>query len=176
MATFKNSNNVYLTKGLFFEFCVESGNYDYAIYTTQEEDRFVDGKRYYSVYRLFLESDDPTGYSFASAHLGSWYHFEQLMKAPWFKTIIERATKELEIKMKSKALLSIVREANDKQSKSAYQASKYLLEKNWAEEAPNKVGRPSKEKILEEANKMFQNQNEVEDDFLRLLPPESVVN
>lgn len=175
MPTFKNSMNVYLTKGLFYEFCAETGNYDYAIYTIQEEDRFVEGKRFQSAYRLFLETDDPTGYTFSNLYLGSWYHYEQLMKAPWFRTIIDKATKELEIKTKSKALLSIVREANDRNSKSSFQASRYLLEKGWVEKNENKqVGRPSKEAILAEANKMFIEKNEVEDDFLRLLPPESV--
>jgi hypothetical protein len=175
MAVFKNKQNNYLTKSLFYEWCYDTGNYDYAIFTTKEEDIFVDGKRYQSILRLFLECDDPTGYKFANTHLGSWYHYEKLLASPWFKAIIDKALKELEIKMKSQALLSIVKQAKDPTSKSSFQASKFLLDQNWIEK-DNPVGRPSKERILEEAQKMMNDKEEIEEDFARLISSSDSVN
>ena len=177
VSKFKNSKNVYLTRALFFEFVFNDEDKERVLYTLQEEDRYEDvtnsegvicKKHYPSVYRLFLSCDDPTGYQFASQYLGSWYHYEQLMKNPWFKTVIDRALLELEVKTRSRALTNIVKEAGDKNSKSQFQANKYLLEKGWIERSSS-VGRPTKEKIQEEANKLLKDQTEVDDDFNRLV-------
>ena len=163
---FKNANNRYLTKNLFYDLCLDSDS-EYCVYTTQEEDRFIEGKRYLSVYRLFLEANDPTGYEFAKKHLGSWYHFELLMKTPWFSGIINKARIELEIKTKSQALLSIIKDSKDQNSKSKFQAAKYLLDKKWTEDN-NPVGRPTKDRIKEEAEKLFHQQDLVDEDYDRL--------
>lgn len=168
MSKFKNSKNVYLTKALFFEHVFNEEDMDKVLYTLQEEDRYENGKHYPSVYRLFLSCDDPTGYKFANEYLGSWYHYEVLMKTPWFKLVIDRALLELEVKTRSRALTNIVKEAGDKNSKSQFQANKYLLEKGWVDKNSS-VGRPTKEKIKEEADKLFKDQDEVNEAFERLV-------
>lgn len=167
---FKNSMNRYLTKALFIEFESEPGipTEQYAIYTTQEEDREKNGKTYLSVYRLFLECNDPTGYTFANKHLGSWYHYQMLMKAPWFKETIDKALLELEVRTRSDALKSIIKDSKNPNSRSQFQASKFLLEKGWVpKDSP--VGRPTKERIKEEAEKMVLEEQSIEEDASRIL-------
>ncbi len=167
---FKNSMNRYLTKALFVEFEADPNipADKYAIFTLQEEDKEKDGKVFKSVYRLFLECDDPTGYVFASNHLGSWYHYQLLLRVPWFKEVIDKALLELEVRVRSNALKSIIKDSKNPNSKSQFQASKFLLEKGWVpKDSP--VGRPTKERIKEEAEKMIHEDQEVEDTFNRLV-------
>lgn len=166
MSKFKNSNNVYYTKMLFIDW---GGPTDIALYTTQEEDRFVDGKHYPSVYRLFLSCGDPTGYKFANEYLGSWHHYELLMKATWFREIVDKAIAELEVRIKSEALVGVIKESKDKASKSAFQAQKFLLEKGWVPK-DSTVGRPTKAKIAEEANKIVAEMDELDEIAGRVLP------
>lgn len=170
MPVFKNSMNRYLTKALFIEFDSESNvpTDQYAIYTLQEEDREVNGKKFLSVYRLFLECNDPTGYTFANNYLGSWYHYQLLMRAPWFKEVIDKVLLELEVRTRSDALKSIIKDSKNPNSKSQFQASKFLLEKGWVpKDSP--VGRPTKERIKEEAEKLVLEEQEVEEAAARIL-------
>lgn len=166
MSKFKNAQNVYLTKSLFYDQC--EGKHDYALYTTQEEDRFEDGKLYPSVYKLFIECGDPTGYKFASMYLSSWHHYELLLKTSWFKPVIDKAVAELEVKIKSDALVNVIKESKDRQSKSSFQANKYLLDKGWVEK-DSPVGRPTKARIKEEADKMVAELDELDEISNRIL-------
>lgn len=157
---YKNSNNVYKTKALFYEWNTVSP--EGCLYSLTEDDRFVDNVLYPSVYRLFIASGDPTGYKFASEYLGNWHHYQMLYKSPWFKQVIDKAISELEIKIRSEALVGILREGKDRQSKSQFQANKFLLEKGYLEK-DSPVGRPTKAKITEEANKIVAELDDLEE-------------
>ncbi len=90
-------------------------------------------------------------------------------KATWFKPYIEKWREELELRIRSKALASVLEVANDRYSKFQYEANKYLLSGQWKPSAGKEaVGRPSKEKIKEEAQKLFQESLQTEEDHKRV--------
>lgn len=163
---FKNNQGVYYTKGLF----IEEVLYDpiSAIYSIKEYDRTLDGKFYPSLYKLYMEMEDVTEYEFATTYLDGWTHWKKLCDTSFFKPHIEAWREELTIKLKAKALANIKLKAMDPDNKDSYQASKYLVEKGWEEKKKGGVGRPTKEKIKQEAQNILNTNNDVENDFQRL--------
>lgn len=163
---YRNEKNARYTKGLFFEMTLPETRGS-AIYTLKDWDHEVDGVVYKSLYRLYMETNDPTEWKFATSHLDGWEHWEILCETSWFRPLVERWRKELELRMKSQALARIMSEAKTG-SKEAFTANKYLLEKGW-EPKDTKRGRPSKEEIRKEAKEVLNIQNRIDEDFNRLL-------
>lgn len=164
---FRNEKNGRYTKGLFFEMTLPETRGS-AIYTLKDWDHEVDGKVYKSLYRLYMEVNDPTEYKFAVAHLDGWEHWEILTNCSWFKPYVERWRRELELRMKSEALARIMRESKTS-GKESFQASKYLLEKGWEpKDTASKRGRPSKDEINREARSIVEERNRIEADYERL--------
>lgn len=159
MSQFKNNSGTFLTKSLFLETSYEDRSS--VQFTLKDQDH--DGYR--SLYRLYMESDDPTEILFAEEHLGGWAHWEGIKDASWFKPYITRWRYELELRLRAKALRAIRQVANDTYHKQVLEANKFLLTGNWKGEAPRGKGRPSKEQIKEEANAYFQ---ETQDDLNRI--------
>lgn len=168
---FRSPNNGnFLSKALFYE-KTQPDEREFTIYTLKDEDHIVDGRTFVSLYKLYMSSEDSTEYEFATTHLGGWAHWEDLMNTVWFKPYIARWRREHEVRAKAKALNKIrsIAKSNDKE---AFQANKFLLEKNW--EPKNTKGRPTKEQIREaakdEAEKMFQ----VDNDLERISPAKAI--
>lgn len=158
---FRSSNRKRLLKGLFYE---QTGADKTGVkYTLKDEDHLG----YPSLSRLYLEMNDPTEYSFALAYLESWDHWLMLLECNWFKPYVERWRQELEVKIRSKALASIIREAKNA-SKDSFAANKFLIQGGWLPKAASKRGRPSKEDIQEAASKEIDLLKQVTDDFNRL--------
>ena len=135
------------------------------LYTLKDQNH--DG--YQSLYQLYMGYNDPTEVKFAQECFEGWEHWQMVVKATWFKPFIERWREELELRIRSKALQAILEEANDRYSKFKYEANKYLLSGQWKPNAGKEaVGRPSKEKIKEEAQKLFQDSKETEEDLKRM--------
>lgn len=100
---------------------------EYVIYTFEE------------ARKLYIECNDPTGYVFATTHLGGWKHFNALKKSGKLIDEIERWEDELEIKLRAEAVANMIKlSAGDK----GYQANKFLVDGGWIQK---KAGRPSKE-------------------------------
>jgi hypothetical protein len=163
---FRNEKNVRYTKGLFFEMTLPESRSS-AMYTLKDWDHEVDGKTYKSLYRLYMEMNDPTEWKFATNCLDGWGHWELLCECNWFRPLVERWRKELELRMKSQALSRIMSEAKTG-SREAFTANKYLLEKGW-EPKDAKRGRPSKEEIRREAKAALDINSRIDEDFNRLL-------
>jgi hypothetical protein len=136
------------------------------MYSLKDWDHEVDGVVYKSLYRLYMETNDPTEWKFANAFVDGWEHWEILCNCSWFRPFVVRWRKELELRMKSDALARIMRESKTG-SKESFQASKYLLEKGW-EPKDTKRGRPSKDEIAREARNVFEERERLENDFERL--------
>jgi len=163
---FKNASGTYIIKPIFFEF--DDARHEYTVYTLKEQDLEYQGRIFPSLRRLFIEAEDPTEYSFAVAHLDSWAHWKKLSSAPFFKPYLKEWREELEIRLRSSALLRMKARAVGT-SKDAMQADKILLSGGWKTEEEKSVGRPSKEKIKEEAERMFSERSEFDEDFDRIL-------
>lgn len=151
-----------LLRGLFYE--TTQLDKSSVVYTLKSRDH----EGYPSLYRLYMEHDDPTEYSFAIACLDSWDHWETLCRCTWFKPYISAWRRELEIRTKAQALVQIKAKAKTG-DKEAYQAQKFLISGGWKDRTQGKgAGRPSTEDVRKEAQRMAQDHKDIDDDFERI--------
>lgn len=161
----KDDMNRYLTKSLFLETAKPEQRAKFGTpFTLKEEDWELDGIKYISLRRLYLEISDPSEYEFAQIVFGSWKHWQSICNATWFRDIHAEWKEELEIKLQSKALKSIIHSATEDGSRGTV-AAKYLMEKGWVKQK----GRPSKATIAKEATKMARVYDEIEEDLDRMM-------
>ena len=138
------------------------------VYTLKDSDHTVGDVTYPSLYRLYLEAEDLTEYTFAVAHLDGWEHWQMLKSCSWVKPYAKRWKDELETKVMSRSLARLKAEAASS-SKNAFYANKFLIERGWVPKADKSaVGRPSKEAIKREAEAIFSASKEAESDFERI--------
>lgn len=163
---FKNSSGTHILKQIFFEF--SDAEHQYSVYTLKDYDHEYNGVTYPSLRRLYVECEDPTEYQFATEHLDSWAHWKKLIASNFFKPYLKEWREELEVRLRAKALARIKTRAasNDKDS---MQADKILLSGGWkTPEEKTGAGRPSKDKIKQEAEKLFQEQSVHDEDYERI--------
>ncbi len=163
---FKTAQGRRLTKGLFFETTLADKST--VLYTLKEEDH----EGYPSLKKLYLEVEDPTEYKFATSYLSGYSHWEELCKCEWFIPHLELWRKELELKIKSKALYQIREEAENDLSKSKFTANKFLLEGGWKPketETKSRRGRPSKQEITDAAKEIAENKDMLDQAFERVI-------
>lgn len=151
-----------LLRGLFFE--TTMADKTGVVYTLKDRDH----EGYSSLYRLYMEHDDPTEYHFAITCLDSFDHWETLCRCSWFKPYITRWRHEIEVRAKATALLNIRAIANNPDAKEHYQASKFILSGGWRDKDKGRAGRPSKEDIKREATRLAQDSRDIDDDFQRV--------
>ena len=165
---FKNASGVFYTKELFFETNV--GDRANAVYSLKDYDHTVNGIVYPSLGRIYLEEEDPTEYAFAEKHLGGYPHWEKLVASPMIFPHIEDWRKRLDLQLRAKAFNRIRMKAEDSTDKEAFQANKFLLSNQWRDAGGKAgVGRPTKAKIKEEADKLVKEQTNYDDDFQRII-------
>jgi hypothetical protein len=162
-AKFKNEQNQYYYRGLFFETTLADKST--VVYTLKNEDH----EGYPSLYRLYMETDDPTEYQFAIQHLGGWEHWQKLCKCSWFKEYIQSWRAELEVRTRSKALLALRDIAKDSTHKASAAVNRYLVDNGWkAVEEKKGRGRPSKDEVKKEADRIARESRDTEDEFQRI--------
>lgn len=140
MSKFRSGNNKLLLTSIFFEESYDDTSM--VLYSLKDQDH----RGYQSLYRLYIEMEDLTEWEFANTYLEGWDHWQRLCKCSWFKPLITRWRKELELKLKARALRAIQAEAAG-DGKNSYMANKFLVEKGWIERPEGKRGRPTKEEI-----------------------------
>lgn len=160
---FRSSINSRLIKQLFFEHCYGQEAKS-AVYTLKDWDH----EGYPSLYRLYMEMGDLKEYDFAETYLDGYEHWERLCKTPWFKPYVERWRKELLLQVQGKALRRIQEVAQTENHKSAYEANKFLLAGSWANSGSSR-GRPSKEEVKAEAQKIAETDKQLAEDAERIL-------
>ena len=161
MNKFKNSNGQHLLLALFFETSVDTDRPN-VLYSLKD----YDNNDLPSLHRLYLECNDPTEYSFAKKYFDGWTHWKKLIACNWFKPYLEAMREELEIKMKAEALNNIRYKAGEN-GKDGLAANKYILEKGYVDK-DDKRGRPNKETIKREADKLFKDKEDILGDWQRL--------
>lgn len=161
---FKTPGGVRYLKALFYETTLADKST--VLYTLKDQDH----QGYPSLYRLYLACEDWTEHTFATSYLDGWEHWEQLCKCNWFKPYIEAWRKELETILKARLLNRLLEDAHDTTSKTSTSSAKFLLQEGWAKEgkATAKRGRPSKDEIAQEANRLAELDNRTDYDFQRL--------
>lgn len=155
------------TKGLFYELTLPEDRKEMGTsWTLKEHDLQADGKVYKSMKKLFIEMEDVTEYDFAMTALGSYKHWERVTESPILKPHIEQWRKELNLKLKAKAMKSIIKSATVDE-KLSFQAMKYLADNEYIDKK-NKRGRPSKEELNAELKREVEMSKSFKDDAERI--------
>lgn len=161
---FRNSHGRYLLADLFLEHNRSEAD---PIYTLKPFDVTVKGITYPSLKQLYLAMEDLTEYDFAVKYLEGYEHWEAMAHSSFLKEHIEQWRKELILKLKSRALQGIIRDAV-KDNK--YEANKFLVTNGWIDRTEDKKGRgrPSKQEVKEELLKQAEHEKDLQDDLDRL--------
>lgn len=156
---FKDSQNRYLTKGMFIEYS-PSG-----IFTLGREDK----GDIPSLFRLYMEMEDLTEYEFANAYFEDWDHWVKVSNSFFVRNHVAKWRTELEMALKAKALRKI-KELSQSRDKGSFEAQKYILSKGWIDKEieKNRRGRPSKQEVLRAAAEEAFSQDIVRDAEERL--------
>ena len=132
-----------LTQSLFLEI----GYTDFAVFTLKDQDFDYNGKQLPSLKRLYLEFEDPTEYDFANTYLLGWRHWKRMNENKILKKHFEEWREELEYRMRSKGVRSLLKSATN----GNFQAAKFFVDRGWDK---RQAGRPSKAEL--EKEKAFQ--------------------
>jgi hypothetical protein len=116
--------------------------------------------------KTFLSLRDPTGYLWAVKYLGSWEHWEYLMRSSWFEEAYNGWVRELKTVLKMEALQKIDEIARSG-SVQAFPAAKYLASAEW-EKAVRTRGAPSKEELQGELRNAVKELTVLEEDAQRM--------
>lgn len=163
---FRNESNQRYTKALFYE---QSWTDKEGIaYTLKDKDYEVEGKLLPSLYLLYMEEciKDPSEYTFASKHFDGWEHWLMVRDAAWFyKPYYLKWKAELEVRIRSLALISLIKESKV-QSKNSMAINRLLLEGQWdPSQTKSKRGRPSKDEIKKATLEELEAQNVISKDL-----------
>ena len=155
------------TKGLFYETCLPEDRESMGTsWTLKEEDHHADGKVYKSMKKLYISMEDVTEYEFAQVAIGSYKHWERLLESPIIRPHIDQWRKELNLKLKARAMKSIIKAATEDE-KLSFQAMKYLADNEYLDKK-GKRGRPSKDEVQAELRKEVQTNKTLLDDAARI--------
>lgn len=142
-----------------------SKNPDCIVYTLERKEK--DG--YPSLYQLYMEEEDLTEFEFSNKYFESFQHWKKVCSANWFHEHIAEWREELELKIRAKALHSLV-----KKSETSTEVAKYLLNNNWIDKVHEKNpvtnlrGRPSKEEIRGHLKVITNEAKQIENDYERI--------
>ena len=155
------------TKGLFYETSLpEDRDSMGTAWTLKEDDHRADGKVYKSMKKMYIAMEDVTEYDFAQASVGSYKHWERLLESPIIRPHIDQWRKELNLKLKARAMKSIIKAATEDE-KLSFQAMKYLADNDYLDKK-GKRGRPSKDEVKAELRKEVQTSKTLQDDAARI--------
>lgn len=113
----------------------------------------------------YLKTRDPTEYRFVKLYIpGGWKEWQRILHDPIHGPVIGFWRDELAAKLRSESLMRIL-EAAQGETRDALSANKYLYEMLSPKE---KVGRPSNEKILKEAERLREDERIVEEAYERI--------
>lgn len=158
---YKTEQGVIRTKSLFYEMVYDTP--EFAVFTVKEEEHTTpDGRPLIPFSRIFVSSliNDPTEYTFAMETFGSWSAWDKIRNSDRrLVKLIEEWRVEADIARKAMAFRSVVEEAQG--GKSAFSASKYLIEEPWATKGPD--GRSARKRAQETASKAFERAGVAED-------------
>lgn len=116
-------------------------------------------------HRVFVESEDPTGYTAAMRLIGNWQEWERFKRDwPTFRHEVAVWVEEIEVRLKSKAINQINKLAF---SDDNYQANKWLAEEGYHKRTG--AGRPTKSEKARAAKEMAEQAAETKQDKDRVL-------
>lgn len=162
---FKAPNGQFYTRQIFYE--MNTADVSLVLYTLKDYDIELNGRLIPSLSRLYIGMADVSEYDFALKYFGSWKHWKMISDANWFKEYITPMREELATKLMSLSVKRIAQLAEG-DTRDAFQANRYLLDKGYITKVGAK-GRPSKEAIQREAEALFKEKDDFNEDFKRLI-------
>jgi len=168
---FLGTNGHRLIKQLFIEFRWDNKETDYALYTLAKEDKEVDGTVYPSLYRLYMETGDPTEGAFVEKYFYDRQQWEQLCNAHFFKDLVLEWRSDLALKLSSNLVNILVSDARDPLSKSRTTSAKYLLE-NIINQKSNSSKRGRPKRNVDRGN-VISLSEEIQNDLRRVIGQDS---
>ena len=158
---YKDTMGRWLTESLFYE---TASNQSMAVYTLKPYHlKTKDGRELMSLKQLYIDSADPTEYTFTTTHLGGWAHWQRLLNSVKLRPYFDEWREELEIMLRSQAVRSMMHTAVSEGAKGTT-AAKWLADKGWLE----KRGRPTVAEKRKELKKQMMIKDEVAEDAERL--------
>lgn len=167
-----NPRDIYLdvmgrmrTQSLFYEF--KDPGYP-ALFTLKEEDfTDQDGTTYLSLRRLYVESLDPTEYTFSQRAFGSWRHWSRIRDLNWFAPFYTEWKTELDVRLRSIGATQLRKLAEGEATLSNPTAAKYFADGSyWPQQ--KKRGRPSSSEVAGERKRLALADKELDDDLQRI--------
>ncbi len=153
----KDSKGAWRTLSLFYETNTTAMD---SVFTLRPHE----WKGYPSAKEMYLSIADPTEYEFALALLGSWEHWQRVMRCKWFQEHLDDWRETLEVKLRSQAIQRVAAISKGG-SPGALNASRWLAERGWVE---SKRGRPSKAEVTSERRRQALLDQEISDDLERI--------
>lgn len=141
--SYRDSNGKYRTKSLFRE--TYDKNLDPSLYLPVFVLHERDSDGLPSLRRLYLSHNDPGEYSFAEDILGSYRHWQVLVDLQWFQPHLAEWRRALDAKVRSEAVIELVRISKSMDEAKALQAAKWLAEGSFR--LPQEKGRPSTQQV-----------------------------
>lgn len=153
------------TRRLFLEQSYSANDRSTIQYTLKD----FDHEGYPSLYRLYMELEDPTEYTFATTYLDSYDHWLAICESNWFAPLVSDWRRDLDQKLKAKAMSIVKSVADTDGHKNQFEAVKILLSSGWRGK-PSKptAGRPTKETVRGELQKQVAEEKALADDFKRV--------
>lgn len=138
------------------------------LYTLKDEDHQVGDEVYVSLYKRYLALEDVTEYTFANTYFDSHEHWTMVAETEWMKPLVSRWRKELELKLKARAMEQLKLISEDEGHKNRFEAIKILLASGWKEKKTG-AGRPDKDSIDKKAKEIAQEEANLQQDYLRIV-------
>lgn len=165
---FTNASGAYLLTSLFVDF---GRNHEGARYCLGPKDH-PSGK-YINLHKAYLDMEDATEWDFAHKYFANWEHWTMICNSPRIAPYIENWRRELEIKLRSRALKEIVNVAQEGGNR-AFEANKFLVSSGWLsadeKKETKKRGRPTKESVKNKAVREFiEHGEQIDEDFAKLM-------
>lgn len=149
---YKDEQGRYRTESLFWETSLVERRSKYPPEFTLKEQALTlpNGTVLPSMRTLYLEMCDPMEVRFAYEVLGSWDHWQKLLKTSWFKEHINEWRKELVLRLRASGFETLLELAQSGPEAQKYQAAKFLIQEGWktanTKKASTKTKRESKGK------------------------------
>lgn len=163
-ARFKNINGKHRTWQLFYEL-IDQADRPYCVYTLKDREH----QGYPSIKQAYLEMEDITEYDFANKYFDGWIHWERILNSAMVREHVNQWRKELELKIKAKALKALMKEAQEG-GKESVSINKFLVQRGYVDK--DTKGRPSKQQIKEEADRLASMELALAEDMERITTKE----
>lgn len=99
-------------------------------------------------YKIYLEVADPTEYETAMCLIGDWEHYNLIRNHPKIKPTMDKWAKEVEVRLRSKAILQMAKHANAPNGASA---AKWIAEGAFMQRVlKNKQDKQAEQEVRDE--------------------------